>query len=152
MTFTINADIIKWLHLILCIKASRNLKRRGGRDGLRRSIGNAVYVNSIPWVRIPSSPPRQSKLYIACSDFFAKNQSSLMPLLLLIRKRSRSHRLFLCKHTRNAFGSLRTFCESAFGTYISIAQLSLCFTVPPPFHKTYWVLREPYCTLRYCNS
>ena len=61
MTFTINADIIKWLYLILCIKASRNLKRRGGRDGLRRSIGNAVYVNSIPWVRIPSSPPQRGK-------------------------------------------------------------------------------------------
>ena len=48
--------------------------------------------------------------------FFAKNQSSLMPLLLLIRKRSRSHRLFVCKRTRNAFGSLPTFCESVFGT------------------------------------
>ena len=27
--------------------------------------------------------PRRSKLYIACSDFFCKSQSALMPLLLL---------------------------------------------------------------------
>lgn len=34
--------------------------------------------------------PRRSKHSIDCSDFFAKNQSSLMPLRLLYRKRSRS--------------------------------------------------------------
>ena len=32
-------------------------------------------------VRLPA--PRRSKLYIACSDFFCKSQSALMPLLLL---------------------------------------------------------------------
>ena len=37
-------------------------------------------------VRIPSSPPRRSKLHIACSDFLClwqKSQSALIPLLLL---------------------------------------------------------------------
>ena len=60
-----------------------------------------------------SSLPRRSKLYIACSDFLCKNWSSLMPLLLLFRKRSHSRRLFACKRAHNAFGSLPIFCESA---------------------------------------
>ena len=34
-------------------------------------------------LQIPPSPPRRSKLYIACSDFYFKNRSALMPLLLL---------------------------------------------------------------------
>ena len=63
--------------------------------------------------------PRRSKLYIACSDFLCKNQSSLMPLLLLFRKRSHSRRLFGCKRPHNAFGSLPTFCEAAPASQIS---------------------------------
>ena len=54
----------------------------------------------------------------ACSDFFAKNQNSLMPLLLLYRKRSHSRRLFGCTRPHSAFGSLPTFCECASGAYI----------------------------------
>ena len=50
--------------------------------------------------------------------FYAKNRSSLMPLLLLIRKRSRSRRLLACKRAHDAFGSLPTFCERAAGTNI----------------------------------
>ena len=42
----------------------------------------------------------KSKLYIACSDFLCKNQSSLMPLLLLIRKDT------FCKKLK-----LRCFCS-----------------------------------------
>ena len=34
-------------------------------------------------VRVPMPAPRRSKLYIACSDFFTKSQSALIPLLLL---------------------------------------------------------------------
>ena len=34
-------------------------------------------------VQLPPSPPCRSKLYIACSDFFYKSRSALMPLLLL---------------------------------------------------------------------
>ena len=35
------------------------------------------------WVRVPPPAPRRSKLHIACSDFFTKSQSALIPLLLL---------------------------------------------------------------------
>ena len=40
--------------------------------------------NDVP-VRVRSPAPRRSKLHIACSDFMsrAKNQSALIPLLLL---------------------------------------------------------------------
>ncbi len=58
------------------------------------------------------SLPRRSKLHIACSDFF-KSQSVLIPLLLLFRKRSRSHRLFACRRAHDGFGSLPTFCGDA---------------------------------------
>ena len=44
-----------------CVKSY--ITWRGGRDGLRRSIGNAVYVNSVPWVRIPSSPPEKATCF-----------------------------------------------------------------------------------------
>ena len=55
-------------------------------------------------------------LYRLLRFFYTKNQSSLIPLLLLLRKKSRSRRLLICKRIRNAFGSLPTFCDSAFGT------------------------------------
>ena len=42
-----------------------------------------------------------------------KNTASLYRLPLLFRKRSRLRRLFACKRTHNAFGSLTTFCECA---------------------------------------
>ena len=54
---------------------------RGGRDGLRRSIGNAVYVNSVPWVRIPSSPPRRNKRNLF-RFFILKNQPSASLFLI----------------------------------------------------------------------
>lgn len=38
--------------------------------------------DSVP-VRVRPPAPRRSKLYIACSDFFTKSQSALIPLLLL---------------------------------------------------------------------
>ena len=57
--------------------------------------------------------PRRSKLYIACSDFLCKNQSSLMPLLLLFRKKARSAQLLTCKRVRNVSLSLPPFCEES---------------------------------------
>ena len=52
-------------------------------------------------------------LYRLLRFFYTKNQSSLIPLLLLLRKKSRSRRLLICKRIRNAFGSLPTFCKLA---------------------------------------
>ena len=54
-------------------------------------------------VRVPSPAPRRSKLYIACSDFLCKNQSLLMPPLLLYRKR---HARLNC----SLVSALATFC------------------------------------------
>ena len=55
-----------------------------------------------------------------------------MPLLLLLRKKSRSRRLLICKRIRNAFGLLPTFCDSAFGTkfHMFFCQVSLIILIP----------------------
>ena len=67
---------------------------------------------------------RRSKLYIACSDFFEKNQSSLMPPLLLFRKKARSAQLLTCKRVRDVSLSLPPFCEYACGANISTVRIS----------------------------
>ena len=69
----------------------------------------------------------EQALYRLLRFFMQKNQSSLMPLLLLLRKKSRSRRLLICKRIRNAFGSLPTFCDSAFGTKFHMFFLSSFF-------------------------
>ena len=75
-------------------------------------------VMRVVQVQVLSSAPRQSKLYIACSDFFVKNQSSLMPQLFLVRKKARLAHLFTCKRVLDGSLSLPPFCESGFGTVI----------------------------------
>ena len=60
-------------------------------------------------VRFPPLPPRRSKLYIACSDFFQKSErahAAAPPFC----KRSRSARLFGCKRPHDGLLSLPTFC------------------------------------------
>ena len=47
--------------------------------------------------------------------FYFIKISHPLSLFLLIRKGSRSRRLLICKRIRNAFGSLPTLCENAFG-------------------------------------
>ncbi|MCI6967263.1 hypothetical protein MR810_09110 [bacterium] len=42
-----------------------------------------------------------------------KNQSALMPLLLLFRKKSRWLRLFACKRAHDASAALPTFCGAS---------------------------------------
>lgn len=51
--------------------------------------------------------------------FFTKNTATLYRLPRLFRKRSRSRRLLICKRIHNAFGSLPTLCECAFGNHAS---------------------------------
>ena len=67
-------------------------------------------------VQVLLSAPCQSKLYIACSDFLYKNQSSLIPLLFLFVK---SHAQFACSFVNalatahncyQLFTILRTLC------------------------------------------
>ena len=84
-------------------------------------ICNQQVVGSSP---ITSSTSEQA-IYRLLWFFFAKNQSALMPLLLLYRKRSHLRRLFSCKRLHNTFGSLPTFCEAA-----PAAQISLWFVFP----------------------
>ena len=66
--------------------------------------------------RFKSCHPDHVGTSYACSDYLLhiKNQSPAAQFLL-IPKGSRSRRLLICKHIRNAFGSLLTLCESAFG-------------------------------------
>ncbi|MDD5919067.1 MAG: hypothetical protein PUD73_08265 [bacterium] len=45
--------------------------------------------------------------------FLFKNQSALMPLLLLFRKKSRWLRLFACKRAHDASAALPTFCGAS---------------------------------------
>ena len=45
------------------------------------------------------------------SDFSFMKNRRYAPSFLLFRKRSRSRRLFACKRTHNALGSLPTFCD-----------------------------------------
>ena len=61
---------------------------------------------------IGSSPivPTTSERTLLRSDFcLQKSERGNMPLLILIRKRSHSRRLFGCKRPHNAFGSLPSF-------------------------------------------
>ena len=50
---------------------------------------------------------------ISLAPTFFKSQNVLIPLPLLLRKRSRSRRLFACKRAHDGFGSLPTFCGDA---------------------------------------
>ena len=63
-------------------------------------------------VRLRPAAPRRSKGTL-CSVFLMQEKHPLATFLLLFRKRSRSRRLLACKRTRNAYGSLPTFCEFA---------------------------------------
>ena len=108
------------------------------------SCQNAIDIE-IPIFLTGSNPvaPTTSEWTLLHSDFsLQKNQSFASPFLL-IRKKARSAHLFSCKRSHDGSLSLPPFCESAFGTNISIPQLSLCFVIPPSSHKTYWVLWEP---------
>ncbi len=69
-------------------------------------------VGSSPTV---STTSEQSSL---CSVFLCRKNLPTS-LLFLFRKRLRSHRLFACKRTHNAFGSLPT-CEYTRGANISV--------------------------------
>ena len=62
-----------------------------------------------------SALQRRNKLRLFRFFFVQKNQSPAS-LFLLFRKRSHSSRLFACKRAHNAFVSLPTFYECAFGT------------------------------------
>ena len=61
----------------------------------------------------PVSRSRRRKLRIACDDFFSKSHPALTPLLLLLRKRSRSARLLGCKRPRDGSLSLPPFLRVA---------------------------------------
>ena len=86
--------------------------------------------------------PTTSEWTLLHSDFSLQKNQSFASSFLLIRKKARSAHLFSCKRSHDGSLSLPPFCESAFGTNISIAQLSLCFVIPPPFRKTFRVLRK----------
>lgn len=66
----------------------------------------------------PLNPERASE-FITCSVFFCKNQSSLISLLFLFRKKARSAYLFVCKRTHNGSLLLPPFYEYAFGVVAS---------------------------------
>ena len=51
--------------------------------------------------------------FISLALIFYENQSSLIPLLFLFRKKSRSAHLFVCKRTHDGSLSLPTFCDIA---------------------------------------
>ena len=85
-------------------------------------LGLPFFGRDFPLKNIPpkcfssatSPAPRRNKLRSFRFFYFIKNQSPAS-LFLLIRKGSRSRRLLICKRIRNAFGSLPTLCENAFG-------------------------------------
>ena len=60
-------------------------------------------------VQVLLSAPRRSKLCIACSDFYVKNQSALTPLLLLSAKSHAASLLFACKRAHNASACYQLF-------------------------------------------
>ena len=77
-----------------------------------------------------SPAPRRNKLRSFRFFYFIK--ISHPPLFLLIRKGSRSRRLLICKRIRNAFGSLPTLCENAFG--IVTVDFTVFFIKPLKAH------------------
>ena len=90
-------------------------------------LGSGVFGVQVQ-VLLPA--PRRSKLCIACSDFF-KNQSALMPLLLLFREKSRSVRLLVCKRSRDGSQSLPTFHDIAPSAHSQNPLPLLCLQVSP---------------------
>ena len=79
------------------------------------------------WVRVPSGAPRRSKLHIACSDFFIKSQSALIPLLLLSNRDSLR---WICGWFWGRPESLYLESVHAFqlvASVISLATSFLCF-------------------------
>ena len=85
-------------------------------------LGLPFFGRDFPLKNIPpkcfssatSPAPRRNKFRSFRFFYFIKNQSPAS-LFLLIRKGSRSRRLLICERIRNAFGSLPTLCENAFG-------------------------------------
>ena len=96
--------------------------------------------SSVPDVKVQvlSGAPRQSKLYIACSDFLYKNQSSLIPLLFLFRKKARSVLLFGCKRPHNGSLSLPPFYDIYYFRLSLLLLVQMCCIDDNP-------LSLPYC-------
>ena len=84
-----------------------------GMAELADAYGSGPYESNFMQVRPQLPAPRQSKHYIACSDFLYKNQSSLIPLLFLFRKKARSALLFGCKRPHDGSLSLPPFYDIA---------------------------------------
>ena len=93
--------------------------------------------NSLILLRFLKSPvrplaPRQSKRYIACSDFFAKNQSLAHAAALPLPQKipvSRSACAF--KRARCRFVTFSIFCGRAFGAYLRSFLLSPVKLIAP---------------------
>ena len=84
--------------------------------------GGAIHAGSIPVIRTTSEQAIYRLL-----RFFCKNQSSLMPLLLLFHKRPRSLRLFTCKRVHDGSPSLTPFCGCLPSVGVPVSGFALYF-------------------------
>ena len=120
MKFLLNGDIIHVVKFLWICRHSLTVKLRLPKPPLR--------------VRLPLPAPRRSKFRLFRFFICIKNQSPAA-LLLLFRKRSRSRRLFACKRTHNAFGSLPTFCGYKFLCLFSVTAHPGQVSLVPIFYK-----------------
>ena len=100
MLFSVFVGII----LIAVPKSVRKSSWRRIEVVITRTTRNRL-IRKGPWVRIPPSPPRRSKLCIACSDFFYKSE--------------RAHAAAPPFSNRTRFAGLRLDEDKTFWKYIS---------------------------------
>lgn len=84
-----------------------------GCGGMADALASGASVRKDVQVQVLFLAPRRSKVRFAPIFFFKENHPPA-PLLLLFRKKSRSHRLTACKcAVFTPIGSLPTFCGCA---------------------------------------
>ena len=100
--------ILRWL---FCLPRQQMRTRREIPETSKiRDLGDEILlVGGIPLGNRAGCATSEQALY-RLLRFLFRNQSVLMPLLLLFRKKSRSARLLGCKRPRNGSLSLPTFC------------------------------------------
>ena len=95
--------------------------RRGVRAGRRSTIGNRVYVNRVPRVRISPSPPDFKGLLDNSSPFFFALISIMCDFLCDRLKKSHSFGVN-AKLVEVQFGSLQVFMPKDFLCPVGVVQ------------------------------